>query len=544
MEMEEEESKELLDECWEMIFDRLQHKRDLNEAVVAIARSGLDLEELLALSDIHSQRALWLEELGSNMKNKALTFSGGQGDADLVRIADSFPNLEELCIDHEGVYTITVTDEGVDYMSSKLKRLRKIDLSNKAHISDKSLVLLSKNCQLLEHIKIYDYSTVTEEGISFLVNNSHHLNFLYICKGVKIDSFGVNGSSSFLPNLRSLRLQHVDISDEFLISLTEARMSLTDLALTDCESFTFTGISRLLLHTAQSLKSFELGGLRGVEFLTNEHIEYLSSFLQNLTSIKLFDCSNLSDSAFVMITQRCSHLCHFAMTDSSLGKEDYKYDGLMKKNQSVKYLDLSSHDEFRASVLKRLLYICPEVEKLRLRHCFFLRHDKLNVPDILEYNRRLVKLDITGSHHIKYLTENDLELEFYVLEKLVAKFSGINDRLLTKLGRICPRLVHLNLQDCGKVTEQGVKEVLILCKQLRYLSISCCEKVDFNIIPWIVTSRPSLRKLVSSSRNYPDDETQEHFLQQGCLVLKDSNYYFTEDVFRCNMLNLNMCVLL
>ncbi|XP_021736513.1 F-box/LRR-repeat protein 2-like [Chenopodium quinoa] len=574
----EEESKDLHDECWEMIFDRLHHKRDqesislvckrflsitnslrvsikfsdytpistisrlmqrfsnlkkiqfcnfrgdLNEAVTLIARSGLDLEELIALSHDQYKRAVWYEELSSNMKNlKVLKYSGGRGDVDLARIADSFPNLEELYIDHEGEYTTTVTDEGVDYMSSKLKRIRKIDLSNRAFITDKSLVSLSKNCPLLEHIKIYQYNKVTVEGISFLVNNSHHLKLFYIYKDLNIDTFGVNGSSNFLANLRSLRLYDVDISDEFLFSIAKARISFTDLAVIDCESYTFTGISRLLLKTSQSLKSLDLGGFMGVKFLTNEHIEYLSCFLQNLTSIKLFNCSNLSDSAFVMITQRCPRLCHFAMTGSSLGTEEYNYDGLMK-NRAVKYLNLAFHYDFSLTVLKRLLTIFPEVEKLDLSHCKFVRHDKLNVPDILECSKKLVKLDIGGSHGIiEDLTAKDMELP--VLEKLILKYSfrDINDKLLTKLGRVCPRLIHLDLEFCLLVTEKGVKEVVKSCKQLRYLSISSCWNLDISIIAWIVTNRPSLRKLVSSSRIYPDDENQKLFLQQGCLVLKDPN---------------------
>uniref|UniRef100_A0A803LEQ6 Uncharacterized protein n=1 Tax=Chenopodium quinoa TaxID=63459 RepID=A0A803LEQ6_CHEQI len=193
-------------------------------------------------------------------------------------------------------------------------------------------------------------------------------------------------------------LSNVEISDEFLVSITEARISLSCLILAFCEGYTFSGISRLLQHSSHSLKSLALGG---VEFLTDEHIEYLSSFLQNLTSIKLCCCSNLSDSAFVMITQRCPRLCHFAMTGSSLGREEYTYDGLLKKNRAIKYLDLSLHKNFSPTALKRLLNVCPEVEKLDLSYCLFLLHDQLNVPDILECNRSLVKLDLTGSDHVK-----------------------------------------------------------------------------------------------------------------------------------------------
>uniref|UniRef100_A0A803LMW3 F-box/LRR-repeat protein 15-like leucin rich repeat domain-containing protein n=1 Tax=Chenopodium quinoa TaxID=63459 RepID=A0A803LMW3_CHEQI len=506
-------------------------KGETYEAILEIARSGLDLEELIALSYRRSYPKFWLEELGSNMKNlKVLKFTGAEGDADFVRVADTFPQLEDLHIEDEAPHFISVTDEGIDYMSSKLKRLRKIDLSHKSRISDKSLISLSKNCPLLEQIEIQNCNSVTQEGISFLVTNSHHLNLLDICNYLKIETFGVKGSTNFLTNLRSLKLQHVDILDEFLFSIIEARIHLTNLALMNCKSYTFTGISRLLQHSSQSLKSLELGGSRGVKFLTNEHIDYMSSFLQNLTSITLFNCSKLSDSAFVMITQRCPRLCHFVMTGSSLGKEEHNYDGLMEENRAIKYLDLSSHREVRPTALKRLLNICPEVEKLKLQDCFFLPDDQLNVPDILECNRSLVELNLTGSHPI---TVKDTELESSVLEKLIVKISMINDISLKKLGKISPRLIHLDLTRCSEVTAEGVKEVVKSCKRLIYLSISCCENVDINVIPWIVTNRPSLKKLLSSSRCYPDDKTHKLFLQRGCLVLKDPSFIPKGDKLLC-----------
>ncbi|XP_021732141.1 F-box/LRR-repeat protein 2-like [Chenopodium quinoa] len=532
---EEKESTELLDECWEMIFDRLEHESDRESITLVCKRflsllyeSGLDLEELLDVSHDRKQPAVWLEELGSKMQNlKVLRFASGQGDADLVRVAESFPELEELqigdCRNRGDYHTIAVTGEGIDYLSSKLKRLRKIDISEKQpkpYISDKSLVSLSKNCALLEQIKLHYCYSVTESGISFLINNSHHLNSLHLFAYIRIGSFGTKGCTNFLTNLRSLRLQWVDISDEFLISIVEARIPLTDLALTYSKNYAFTGFLRLLLYTSQFLKSLKLGE---VEFLTNEHIEHLSPFLQNLTSIKLIDCSKLSESAFVMITQTCPRLHHLKMTNSSLRRENYNYDGLEKKNCAIKHLDLSSHQNFSHSVLKRLLTICSGVEKLKLRDCCFLLSDRLNVYDILECNRRLVKLDISRSHHLKYSGKN---MESSMLEELIARNAWVEDDFLTKLAMISPRLIHLDLEGCRRVTDEGVKGVVKSCKRLRYLSISSCKNVDFSIIAWIVIIRPSLRKLVSPSQKYPDDEYQKLFLQRGCLVLKGLEYSY------------------
>lgn len=88
--------------------------------------------------------------LQKNLKNlKVLDCSGCVGDADLIRIANSFPLLEELPVrdsDHENDgKTIVVTDDGIDNLSSKFKRLCKMNFSHNKYISDMSLVSLLSN---------------------------------------------------------------------------------------------------------------------------------------------------------------------------------------------------------------------------------------------------------------------------------------------------------------------------------------------------------------------------------------------------------------
>ncbi|XP_048491651.1 SCF E3 ubiquitin ligase complex F-box protein grrA-like [Beta vulgaris subsp. vulgaris] len=557
--MAEETNTELLDECWDMIFKHLNHESDqdsislvckrflsitnfskvsikvtspsiqvlsrllqrftnlkkiqfcrfqgdLNKAVCAVAQSGLDLEEL----DIpfnESPQTVCFDELGLKMRNlKVLDYSGCLSDADLVKIANSFTQLVELQIGNPFNRSV-VTDEGIDYLSSKLKRLRKIDFFfDNRYISDKSLVSLSSNYVFLEHITVSHCRNVTITGISFLINNSCYLKFLHLCEHWKIEPLRF---TTFLPKLQILIFVNLSISDEFLYSIASARIPLTEFSLSYCEGYTFTGISRLLRSCHQSLKSLVL---RVAQFLTDEHIEYLSSFLYNLTSIELFYCQQLSSSAFVRLTQSCPLLRHLEMSGTSLGKTKYDNDGMIKKNFAIKYLNLSSNSCLSTSCLKKLINICPKVEIIKLS-CCFQGKEQLDVADILECNNGF----LLGCQNL-VVSLKDQKLSN--LQKLVAKGSGMNDAMLAMIVRMCPGLIHLNLESCNNTTDEGVKEVVRLCKRLRYLSLSSCWNLDISIVAWIVSNSQSLRKLVSPSHKYPDEEEQKQFLQQGCLVSK------------------------
>jgi len=254
---------------------------DLSQAIHVIAQSALDLEELY-LSGNESPPNVCLEELGSSMKNlKVLDCScSSLTDADLVKIANFFPGLEELNIGdsyfphEEDGRIIAVTDEGIQFISTKLRRLRKIDLSGNQCVTENSLVFLSSNCALLEQIKVRHCHGVTEKGISFVLQNSHHLNSLVVYTHSKFERFGARGRASFPKNLQSLCFGRIHISDKFLSSIAEASIPLREFSLIFCEGYTFTGISSFL----QSHRSLKCLVLLGANFLTNEQIEHMSTF--------------------------------------------------------------------------------------------------------------------------------------------------------------------------------------------------------------------------------------------------------------------------
>lgn len=137
-----------------------------------------------------------LEGLGSRFKLKVLRLCCAVSNADLIRVADTFPLLEEIrtqdCTPLGKVAAgPAVNDEGIHYLSSKLKRLCYVDIYHES-ISDNSLVSLASNCKCLEHFVLYINTKVgvlcrvTENGISFLAENCPHLKSLFISGFLKM----------------------------------------------------------------------------------------------------------------------------------------------------------------------------------------------------------------------------------------------------------------------------------------------------------------------------------------------------------------------
>ncbi|XP_074294263.1 F-box/LRR-repeat protein 14-like [Silene latifolia] len=544
----EAETHKNLPICWDMIFDKLNNPSD-RDSISLVCKEFLSITNLIqesltvfspsinVLASLlrrfpHLKKIKLLNfqgdlnrafhNLGSTMKNlKILGCSrSSMKDSDLVKIANFFPQLEEINISDSyfphivDSKIIAVTDEGIEFLASKLKRLRKVVLSGNRCISDKSLISLSLNCPFLQHI-VAGYSTnITECGISFLLRNSPRLTSLCLMAHFKIGSFGVENSINFPKHLVSLKFVSLNISDEFLHSVAKAQIPLTELTLSFCKSYTFSGISSLL-HSHRYLRSL---ALLGAEFLTNEHIDYLCQFLLNLSSIQLYCCPLLSDSAFVMLSERCNLLSRLEIGYSCVGSEEWNNVRPLK-NLAIRSLNLSSNQFLGSANLRKVQGIFPNLEKLNLSKCF-QGTEMLDVADILDYSHTVKSLELNECRQLTFSRE---KAKVSKLEKLVAKYSGINDEVLAMIGRNSPRLLYLDLEDCENITEKGVKEVIESCKRLRYLSLSGCSNVNVDVVEYIVDNEPSLRRLISPSCGYPEEEDQIYLLQD-CLVTRGVDY--------------------
>lgn len=504
-------------------IDLCEFQGDPNLILCLISRSGLDLESL-NISNFKSFPFMGFKELGTKMKNlKELNCSQifAFRDSDLIAIAETCEFIEVLDISYpendssflpQGFQNIQssptyITDSGIEALSMKLKRLKRINLSGNFFITDKSLMFLSTNLVLLREILIRDCDFITQSGISFAMRNSPNLVSISV-NGIGIPTIDscFKESFAYARGLCEVDLSNSYISDELLRLLGEACIPLKKLVLAHCYNFTLAGISFLLC----KYQSLEHLNLEAANFLEDEFMIEFSKFLTNLNFINLGFCAKLTNSTFFAILRECPLLSEIKMDTTNLGLDDFTTPLVI--NPQVKSLHLARNGNLGDEFLKKLAVLCPNLEVIDLSHCSGITEE--GIGEILK-SCEIKCLEIKVCRAVFDL---GIDLELPKLEVLRASGSALNDHALKMIANTCSRILHLDLDNCLNVTTSGVKEVVEHCRTLREINLRWCDEVNVDIVAWMVFSRPSLRKIIPPCGFAPTESQKNFFLHHGCLV--------------------------
>ncbi|XP_042513822.1 F-box/LRR-repeat protein 2-like [Macadamia integrifolia] len=491
-------------------IDFVEFHGDADLLLREIGRSGLNLE-VLNLSKQRRVPVQGMKELGAKVKTLRVLICSRQcslQDSDLIAIADSFPSLQELDISYpeqdfgsltkidsieyecavSGSFPGTVSDVGIAMLSSKFQRLCRIDVSGNHFITDRSLLSLSSKCVFLREIAARDCSLISEIGIALAIRHNPHLISLSV-NGSKIpsafssSSFTIESSLICGRALCTLDFSQMSISDDLLSSIIQAGLPLLNLALSRCRGFTFAGLS-LLLCKYCSLNYLDI---EGAAFLTDQSMLELSQYLHDVKFINLNSCSNLSNSAFFLLVKACPYLEEIRMERTNLGKEDCPSD----MNSQLQNLKLSWNKSLSDKTLQKIAMVCPNLRSLDISHCWGITGEGIGYIGMNCCEIKMLK--VNGCSRLRNLGMNS---GFSKLEVLYASESGIDDDGLRMIRHSCRWLLRLNLEGCLGVTAEGVKEVVTNCKAIKEISLKKCCNVASDVIPWMVITRPSLRKLI------------------------------------------------
>ncbi|OMP12244.1 Leucine-rich repeat, cysteine-containing subtype [Corchorus olitorius] len=462
---------------------------DLDEALGEIACSGICLEglELYGLRLAGSGTVI---ELGSNPKMKNLKTLWDLDDDNLVKIANLFPNLEELRIMGVERYRYEIpfaTDLGIKYLASKLKFLRKICISDEYIISDESIIALSENCVLLTDVTVSN-NRVTEHGIGLLLRNRPNLEALSLSHIMRssTSNITIENSISHAKALTSLTFFTMDIPDTILMEIAKAKLRLKVLQLNTCWSFTVSG----LLMVSSNLNKLEIYGGYDDYILDAEMELLVKGDLGNLTHIELSSCK-MTSSTFLLLLTNCPSLVEIKMSESEVNGEVGNI--LVCKNHSIRNIDLEYECKFSDELVKQFLLLFPNLNHLGLSSCqTFAGID-------------MAELMLTGD-------------EINSLEVLrVYNSSGIDGEAIA---RSCPRLTSLVIYNCEKLTIEGIKHIVETIKTLRCLYIYNYYVYYGELLDWIISAGfvDYLKKILLPTKRYFTEEQRDECLRRGCFL--------------------------
>ncbi|KAK2439809.1 F-box/LRR-repeat protein [Trifolium repens] len=460
-------------------------------------------------------------------------------NTDLLLIADCFPLLQQLDLSNpaifdyntlSGIHRNTYFREAVEALSLTLSKLQRINLSAHYYMNNRLLFHLFKNCKFLKEAIIFDCYLITINGIALAICERPTLTSLSLLRsserGCQVIVRSITPrfvkSLASLKGLTSLDLSSLNISDELLSSIAMEGLPLRKLVLRNCTGYSYDGIFRLL-SKCPCIQHLDLQYTRFLEdnqHLTDQRLVQLSSFLGHLISINLNHCRKLTESALFALARSCPLLSEIKMEYTLIGKESAE-----NSNHPMNYL------------------VYPQLKSLRLANNYWLRDENIIMfasifPNLQMFDwsqcdliskgiffqvikrcRNIRHLNLVSNAEVNLMNLLRMNFEAPKLEVLNLSHTDVICGTLYVISKNCRGLLHLLLRCCPGVTEVGVNIVLENCTQLREIDLWGCYQVNSNVVSSMISSRPSLRKIIAPPGfDLKDIKKKRLFLYQGCFI--------------------------
>ncbi|KAL5759051.1 hypothetical protein ACOSP7_021662 [Xanthoceras sorbifolium] len=570
-----ENSKDLPQDCWELIFKSLPDERHF-ESISLVSYRFLSITNNLRSSlNITHQTLPLLRKLFLRFKNiKRIDlfldillffqcgihipfllffflyfanfqhFSYFHGDPDAILNLISLSELDIKSINISNLKRFLRV--GLRELGSKMKNLEELNYSKIRGLQDADLFAVSDCCLSLEALDIsfpiygIDDSTVVTD--SDVVPLSRKLTSL-----TRIDLSG-----------------NMSITDKSIVLISTNCVMLRDFSLLDCSLITQKAIGEAIRSGIASIDSFihrsfacakglnellyylanaclplkkvvfsrcydfsfvgvcfllsknrflKCLNLTGVDFLNDGSMIEVSQYLSRLKSINLDLCFKLTNLTFFTLLRECPVLSEIKIS-TNLGVEESTTELVI--NPRIKSLHLASNEYLNDELMKKVAFICPNLQLLDVSCCKIIIEE--GIGEILKSCGEIQYLRIESGTQIKSLGIKYFEVK--KLEVLQVGASGIDGDALITIANTCLRLLYLDLDLCINVTTRGVKEVVEKCRALRDICLYFCPNVNANILSWMVIQRPSLRNIGYGlpSNEFPTESQRNLLLQHGCMV--------------------------
>ncbi|XP_009765662.1 uncharacterized protein LOC107774085 [Nicotiana tabacum] len=572
--------KDLPEECWELIFNRLHHQSDV-ESFSSVSKQFLALTNRLRLHLsvidstllIHGTIAKLIRRF-PNLKSIDLSNFRGELDHVLVDLANSVSytsNLEQLDISNQKQLPV----KGLKELGRKLKDLRVLKCSDLALLRDPDLCAIAQSFPFLEELDIsyprtkFDFSLMNRIDGDLIVTDS-----------------GIAVLSVNLANLRKINVSgNHFITDNSLVTLSMNCLNLQGIELEHCTLITVNGILSMLrtcaalnwisvseIHIPRSSPGFEclVACSRTLQTLdvssstiSDEFLFLVAKASLPLSRLSLCECTNFTLSGI------SSLLCSYqSLKFLSLVQVHFLTDETMKDLsqylQSLVTINLRECLKLTISTFFTLARNCPSLETVnmentclgmtnsfhngvkntRIRAVILANNLYLDDDSLAKVALACPNLEMLDVSSCRNLTEagiasvlevciqmRDLRLdhcsmithigqgtELPNLEVINAAGSALSDKGLAIIGSRCSRLLKLNLENCKGVTADGIHALVKNCKSLREINLKNCPQVSISSLNSMVFSSSSLRRVIPPCCSAFSDSLRGFYLHHGCLV--------------------------
>ncbi|XP_022940789.1 EIN3-binding F-box protein 1-like isoform X2 [Cucurbita moschata] len=410
----------------------------------------------------------------------------------------------------------SIGDEGLCEIAKVSHQLEKLDLCKCPAVSDKAVIEIARNCPKLTDITIESCARIGNESMRAIGQYCPKLKSIAIkdCSLV-----GDQGIASLLSlntcALNKVKLQALNISDVSLAVIGHYGKAVTDLALTDLKNLSEKGFWVMGNgHGLQKLKSFTISSCNGV---TDMGLESVGKGTPNLKHFCLRKCSFLSDNGVVAFTKAARSLECMQLEECHRITQFGFFGVLLNCSTNLKALslisclgikDVSSELPIQAS--------SGSLRSLTVRNCHGFGNRNLALLGKL--CPRLQNVDFSGLVGIDccgFLAWLQ-NCQSGLVKINVSGCVNLTDKVVSSIIKHHGwTLEMLNLNGCRKITDAILTSIANNCPLLSDLDVSKCSITDSGIATLARSTQLNLQIFSVSSCSFVSDKSLADLIKLG-----------------------------
>lgn len=414
-------------------------------------------------------------------------------DKSCMSISRYFVRLEHLNIKN----CTNIGDEGIISLMRGCKYIADLNISNLFRLHDDSLLAIKQNLVLMKFLRIIDMSGCTgftdDAILSLFESNPNVLRNIDLSYNPQMQ-LGISGlHRSNCSQITRLVLEGNHISDSMMKWIGKGCRNLLELQLSRC-----TGVSSLSLLYLFSCNNIRLKklNLANSATVTDDTLKaFTKGSGERLEILDLGSCSQVSSLSLIHLASMCPRLEQICLQGTAFCNTGIVE--LATHCSSLISINISDTKSTRVPRIDKWSFIaigkyCPLLKILIACGCS--RLDNNSITGLTKGCKHIEELGLKRCYKISDRALHAIGRNCGKLRKISLVSCNISTDGVISLIKGCPRLEEIDLSNTLQVTDDAIKVLGNICKNLRVLRLNNCERITNDSIGPLLMTLPLISR--------------------------------------------------
>jgi EIN3-binding F-box protein len=395
--------------------------------------------------------------------------------------------------------------------------LKKLSIRNSTHgLTNLGLSAIARGCPSLKALSLWNVSGISDQGLIKIAKECHLLDKLDLCQCPSISNKGLIAIAENCPNLTSLNIEScVNISNEGLQAIGKFCSKLQFISINNCPLVGDHGVSSLL-SSASSITKVKLQSLN----ITDFSLAVIGHYGKAITNLVLCGLQNVSEKGFWVMGNAQGLQKMVSLTISSCrGVTDVSLGAIGKGCMNLKQMCLRKCCFVSDSGLIAFTEAAKSLESLQLEEC-----NRISQNGVIGTLANLKSLTLVKCMGVK---ETPLEIPVpgpcdSLRSLCVRNCPAFGNASLAFIGKLCPRLHHIELTNICGITDTGLLPLLESCEAgLVKVNLNGCLNVTDRVVSSLANLHGSTLEILNLDGCRKITDLSLMAIADNCVFLSD-----------------------